>query len=170
MEFSPQRGAFIGQDRNREQTSVLRTGSSNGEGRDGDAAGHLHNGKQRIHALKRLALNRDAEDGNRGVSGGHTWEVCSATGSGDDDFETATFSGFGEFGEQVGRAVGGDNSALVGYTEVSEDFRGGTHRFPVRLAAHDDGNEWRERSRRLRLRGRSNGDFRAHFCGGVKPL
>ena len=51
--------------------AFLAPAIADGERGDGNAGGHLHDREQRIHAFQRAAFDRDAEDGQDGVRGGH---------------------------------------------------------------------------------------------------
>ena len=64
-----------------------------------------------------------------------------AAGTGNDDFDSATFGGFRELEKQIRSAMRGYDLRLVCDTKLVEDIRRVLHRRPVRLAAHDDRND-----------------------------
>ncbi len=108
---------------------------------DGHASGHLHDGKQRVHAVERFRLHRHAQHGQRRLGRRHARQVSGAAGAGNDDLEPARARGGGVFEQQVGRAMGGDHPHFVRDAELLQHLGGGAHRLPVRLRAHDDADE-----------------------------
>ena len=130
-----------GEDRDGEERRVDRAGLPDGEGRDGHAAGHLHDRQQRIEAFQGGALDRHAEDRQRRVGGGHAGQVRGAARARDQDLQAPARRGRGVLGHPARGAVGRDDPALVGDAELDQRFRGVPHGLPVRLAAHDDADE-----------------------------
>jgi hypothetical protein len=63
------------------------------------------------------------------------------TGSADDDFKAAFFSARCKLRSKAWGTMSGDDSAFVSHTKLIERFTCVSHRVPVRLAAHDDGNQ-----------------------------
>src|SRR5215472_11891539 len=124
-----------------EEAGVLCAGVADGEGGDGHAAGHLHDGEERVDAVERVRLDGDAEDREAGFCGDHAGEVCGAAGSGDDDADTTRLGCSGVVEHAVRRAVRGDDLGFVGDGELGEDVGGVLEGGPVGARAHDDADE-----------------------------
>ena len=60
----------------------------------------------------------------------------------DDHLQPARRRTLGVIVEPVRRAVGGDDLGLMGYAQLLQDFGSGAQGGPVRLASHDDSDEW----------------------------
>lgn len=134
-------GSRGGDDRSGQERGIDRARFSDGEGAHGYAGRHLHDRKERVEALERLALHRNAKNRQARLGSGHSRQVRCPTSSGDDHFQTATSRRLGIFEEQIGRAMGGDDSAFVRDAERFEGFCRVFHGFPITLGAHDDAHE-----------------------------
>ena len=132
-------------------------GVADGDGGDGDTGGHLEDAVEGIDSAEGFGLDGDADDGKRGEAGDHTGEMGGTAGGGDDDFESASSSGFGVLKHGVGGAVGADDFDFVGDAEGFEGFGGGKDRFEVAFTAHDDADN-RVHGYRLLGLGRFFGD------------
>ena len=140
-EFFAQLGARVGEDRDGEQSGVDRAGFADGERGHGNSGGHLHDREQRIHAFQRLAFDGNAEHRQNRVRGGHAGQMGRAARAGDDDFEAALGCSGSVFGQQLRRAMRGDDALLMRHAELGEHFARMAHGFPIGLAAHDDADE-----------------------------
>jgi hypothetical protein len=67
--------------------------------------------------------------------------MSGAAGAGDDQLEALRLRAAGEIIKTVGRSVGGDDSSFIGNGEPVQRLGGMAHGLPVRLAAHDNGNQ-----------------------------
>ncbi len=72
----------------------------------------------------------------------HAREVSRAAGRGNDDFNAASSCARGKLGRQLRRAMSRHDAAFVRDAKLGQRLVGVAHGFPVRLAAHDDGDEW----------------------------
>lgn len=59
----------------------------------------------------------------------------------DDAFQAIVGGGCGKFNQPAGGPVGGDDFAIMGYFQRRQYVRRALHRFPIRLAAHDDADQ-----------------------------
>ena len=97
--------------------------------------------KQAVEALQRLGLHRHAQHRQRRQRRGHARQMRGAAGAGDDRLQAALLGAARVFVEPLRRAVGGDDSRLVGYAEFVEHSGGHAQRRPIGFAAHDDADE-----------------------------
>jgi len=132
---------FCAEDGGGEKRGVDRAGSADGECANGDATGHLRDGEERIETLEGFGFDRDAEDGENGFGSGHAGKMSCAARAGDDDFDAALFGSLGIFEEQIGCAVGGDDTRFMWNTKFREDLGGEFHGVPIGAGAHDDADE-----------------------------
>ena len=107
----------------------------------GIPGGHLHRGKQRIHALERRALHRHAQHRQQRVRGADSRQVRRAAGRRDDHFDPAAFGAAHILGRLFRRAVRRKHAAFVLHAEFRQHLVGLAHDIPVRLAAHDHSNQ-----------------------------
>src|SRR5712692_7208935 len=137
----PELGAMAAQDRHGEQRRIDGARLADGQSTHGNAAGHLHGGEKRVHALEGRALDGHAEHRQDGVGGHHARQMRGPARGRDDDLDAAAFGPRRVLRRQGGRAMGGHDLALVGDAEAGEDLVGMAHGLPVGLAAHDDSDE-----------------------------
>ena len=64
-----------------------------------------------------------------------------ATGAGDDHLDSALLGSGGVLEEEIGRAMGGDDSCFMWNTKASESPGGVFHGVPIGAGAHDDADE-----------------------------
>jgi hypothetical protein len=129
-----------GQDCSGEEAGVLCAGVADGEGRDGDAAGHLHDGEQRVDAVECVRLHGYAKNREACLCGDHAGKMRGAAGSGDDDADAARFGCSGVVEHAIRRAMCGNDLGLVGDCELVENFGSVLEGGPVGARAHDDTN------------------------------
>src|SRR5438309_865424 len=141
VEPLPEIGAMAAQDGHGEERRVDGARLADGQGAHGNAAGHLHGGEKRVHALEGRALDGHAEHGQDGVGGHDTRQMRGPARGRDDDLDAAALGLRRVLRRQGGRAMGGHDLAFVGDAEAGEDLVGMAHGLPVGLAAHDDGDE-----------------------------
>ena len=106
--------------------------------RNGNSAGHLHGGEQRVESLERGALQRDTEHGQDGVGCGYPGEVGRAAGARNDRLDAALLRFANEGRQPLRGAMGRDDAHVGSDSESLESFFGGPHHAPVALATHDD--------------------------------
>ncbi len=141
LSFSRSGRRLFGQDRYRQQRRVLRSRRPDRQRRYGNTRGHLHNREQRIEPLQRLAFDRNAEHGQRGVRRRHAGQMRRPARARDDHFDAPAFRAGRKLRHQFRRAMSGHHAAFVRHPELGEHLARRAHRLPIRLAAHDDGHQ-----------------------------
>ena len=96
-----------------------------------------------IHPVQRLRFHRHPQNGQTGFRGGHARQMRRAARRGDDDFQAARRRAGGIFKKQVRRAMGRDDLGLIRDAQFIQLVGGVLHRFPIRLASHDEAHEGR---------------------------
>ena len=125
-----------GQDLGCEQRGVH--GSVDRHRGDGDAGGHLYGGQQRVQAVERGALDRDADHGQRGVRRDRAGEVGGFSG-GADQYAEAVFPRRNRKGARLlRRPVRRENVHLSGHTETFQRLDGFFNDGQVAVTAHDN--------------------------------
>jgi len=71
----------------------------------------------------------------------HSWQMCRPTGAGDDDLNAARLGSLANRFKPVGRAMRRDDPCTRAARQTASAFRRRGTCFPVRLAAHDYGDE-----------------------------
>src|SRR6266566_2458077 len=137
VEFVSQLGATVGQDRDGEQRSICCSGLSDCQRAHGNSGRHLHGREQRIETVKRITLHRYAEHGQCCIRGDDAGKMRGATGRRDDDLDSVRFGGACVLRYERRSAMGRHHMAFVRDIELIESFGSGTHRLPIRFAAHD---------------------------------
>ena len=78
------------------------------------------------------------------MAGDHPGQVCRASGSGDNRFQTAGGCAVGVLPHPIGRTVGRNYPALMGQIELGQSLGCKLHAtFPIGCAAHDYANKRR---------------------------
>ena len=123
-----------------QQSGILRAGFSDGQRSHRNAAGHLHDGKQRIHALQRLALDGNAQHGHKVLAATMPGKcaappapamiTCKPRASALDAYSTIHSA-----------CDAPKQSWLHAARRRAPEYRRMAHRLPVGLAAHDDANQ-----------------------------
>ncbi len=75
------------------------------------------------------------------MGGGHAGQMSRATGGGDEDLDAARFGSGDVLRGLLGRAMRGEDAALVRDIEARERLGRVAHGFPIAFAAHDDADE-----------------------------
>ena len=132
---------MIGKNRNGQQRRVLCAGFADSECTHWNSTGHLHRREQRIETFERLALHRNAQNGQRGISGNHSGQMRGASRGGDDDLEPICFSLRSKFRGEFRGAMRREHAVFMRYRKILERIARGAHDFPIGLAAHDDGDQ-----------------------------
>src|SRR5690242_19568043 len=158
------RGMLQGQDRGGEQRGVDRSGFTDRNRRDRNAARHLHDRQQRIDALQRARPDRNADDRQARFRRRHAGQVRSAAGAGDQHLETARDCAARVFVQQVGRAMRGNDAGFERNAELREGLGGVRHRGPVRTGPHNDADQWFHRRIVQQL------EFTSHSLGVVVDM
>ena len=125
----------------------------------GDAGRHLRGRQERVEALQGRALHRNAEDGQERVRRGDPRQMGGAAGRGDDDLDAPAGCRGDVVGGLAGRAVSGENAALVGDLEMVEHLGRVPHGVPVGLRPHQDGHEGVRGAAHRRRKLSPNGPF-----------
>ena len=141
LQFGGEIGIFVRQHGDGEESGVQSACIADRKGGDGDAAGHLYDGIEAVHAAEGAALHRNAEDGEGRHAGGHAGQMRSTASTGDDAFQTTLGGGGGIIVKKLRRAVRADDFLFKGHAEVLQDLGGVLHGGPVGTGAHDDAHE-----------------------------
>ena len=137
-ELLAQFGLRVAEDGDGEQRGVDRARLADGERAHRNAAGHLYDGEQRIHALQRVRFHGHAEHRHQRLRGHHAGQMRGAARSGDDHLDAALFGGGGVLRHPLRRAVRGNDAAFVRDVELLQRLRRVLHGLPIGFAAHDD--------------------------------
>ena len=130
-QFFAQAGPRVGENGDGQQRGIDRAGFADGEGADGDAAGHLHDREQRIHALERMAFDGHAEHGQQRLRGDHPGR-CAAPPAPAMITSMPRDSAEWRIRPCTGCAVGGDDLTLMRDAELRQHFRRRAAWFPNR--------------------------------------
>ncbi len=98
---------------------------------------HLHDGQQRVETVEVLERDRHPDDGQHRRRGDHPGQVRRTTGAGDDHGDAPVGRAGGVVEHLARGAVRGDHADLERHVELGQRHRGGFHRRPVGVAAHD---------------------------------
>lgn len=131
-----QRGVVQRQDLHRQQPGVGGAGFADRQRADRDAARHLHDGVEAVHAAQRGALHRHAQHRHQGFRRQHARQVRRTAGTGDDHVKAVGGSLLGEAEQLVRRAVSGNDFDMEGDIELGQDFCGELHGGPVTFRSH----------------------------------
>ena len=107
----------------------------------GNAARHLHDRQQAIHAAQRLRLHRHAQHRQVGQRRDHARQVRRATGTGDDHPDAAPRRPLGIVDQPVRGAVRRDDLGLMRHAQRAQRVGGMAHRLPIGGRTHDDADE-----------------------------
>ena len=141
MEFVAEGGVVEGEDLGGEDAGVGGAGVAEGEGRHGDAAGHLHGGEQGVQTVHGATLHGHADHGERGVARDDAGQVGGQARGADEHLKAAAF-GLGRVGGgAVGGAVRAHDVGFKGDAELLEHAHATLHGAPIGVAAHDDADQ-----------------------------
>ncbi len=75
------------------------------------------------------------------MGGDHSGQMRRSSRTGNDHLQIAPGSFACKLSQQLRGAMGGDNPAFASDAEFAQHFHRMFHRFPIRCAAHDNGDE-----------------------------
>ena len=101
----------------RQQAGIARARGANGKRADRNAARHLDNRQQRVHALQRFRFDRHTKHRQRRMGCDHAGKMRRAAGPGDNHPDTVIGRVAREFRQPVGRAVGRDDPDFMRHTK-----------------------------------------------------
>ena len=88
----------------------------------GNAAWHLHDRKQRIHAVQGLRFDGHAEYRQHGLRSRHSRQMSRPAGTSNQHFEAAAFRRTSILEQQIGCAMSRDDADFKGYAECGQRF------------------------------------------------
>jgi len=121
--------------------ALSRSGMADGEGGDRDAAGHLHDGIQRVHATQRSALHGHSSAGTVVMLAAIPGRCAAPPGPRDDAVQPARLGARRVVVEQLGRAMRADDLLSKGTPKFCQHLGGVLHGRPVRAGTHDDAHD-----------------------------
>ena len=123
--------------------AFLAPALADGQGADRNAARHLDDGQQAVHALQRLGFDRHAEHRQGRHRRRHARQMGRAAGAGDDHLKPARLGRLGIGEKRSGVRCAETIRASCGTPSASSISAACRHGRPVGLAAHDEADERR---------------------------